>query len=183
MKTDKIENDKFVAFSYKVTDTDGNLLFETPESAPDTIVYGRTEGFATGLADALYGLKEDDCFSVTLPPEAAFGQREESLIFKLGPEVFSADGNIPASVKVDAILPMMTDTGQKIYGRVIEVTPEAVTMDFNHPFAGKTVTYEGKVIEVRSATEDEFNPGHCCGGCGGGGCSDSDCGGCGGGCH
>lgn len=62
MKTDKIEKDKFVAFSYKVTDPEGDLLFEAPEQAPDTIVYGRTEGMVPGLAAVLDGLKAGDGF-------------------------------------------------------------------------------------------------------------------------
>ncbi len=51
-------------------------------------------------------------------------------------------------------------------------------MDFNHPFAGKTVRYEGVIEEVREATPEELKPqgGGCCGGCGGGSCGDS-CGG------
>ncbi|MDE6772052.1 MAG: peptidylprolyl isomerase, partial [Muribaculaceae bacterium] len=68
---------------------------------------------------------------------------------------------------------------------------DKIKMDFNHPFAGLTVRYEGKVEEVRDATPEELQPSKGCGGGCGGGCdcgSEGDCAtGCGGGscgsCH
>ncbi|MDE7108923.1 MAG: peptidylprolyl isomerase, partial [Muribaculaceae bacterium] len=68
--------------------------------------------------------------------------------------------------------PMMTAEGYRVEGTVLEVG-DKIKMDFNHPFAGLTVTYKGEVDEVRDATPEELHP---VGGCGGG------CGGCGGGC-
>lgn len=93
------------------------------------------------------------------------------------------DGKMAVEVKVGGALDMMTNTGDIIRGLVTEVTPEYVSMDFNHPFAGKTVEFDGEVIEVRDATEEELHPKHSCG-CGGG-CShhgDNDSCGCGDGC-
>ena len=49
-------------------------------------------------------------------------------------------------------------------------------MDFNHPFAGKTVEFAGEVVEVRDATEEELHPHHGCGGCGCGKHQDDSCG-------
>ena len=73
-------------------------------------------------------------------------------------------------------------------GKVAEVREDIVVMDFNHPMAGKTLNFSGKVIEVREATEQELTDGlfgekkaHQ-GGCSGS-CSDDCCSGCGGGCH
>lgn len=184
MNNEKIDNGKFVAFSYKVTDPEGNLLFEATPQAPDTLVYGFTEGVVPGLQAALKGLGAGDKFELTLPPEAAFGQRNKDLVFNLPHDVFSADGSLPDSVKVDAVLPMVTDNGQKVYGRVTKITPTEVVMDFNHPFAGQTVTFNGKVEEVRPATDDEMHPKGCGGCCGGGGGCGSDCGsGCESGCN
>ena len=72
---------------------------------------------------------------------------------------------------------MMTNTGEIVSGRVVKVTPEIVEMDFNHPFAGKTVDFEGEIIEVRDATDDELHPKHACGcGCSHHGGCDDGCG-------
>lgn len=180
MITDTVKDGRFVAFAYKVTDSEGNLLFEATEKAPDTIIFGKTEGLVPGLAAAMAGLKAGDKFEVTLPPDAAFGQYDPKEILELPVDIFSADGTLPDSVKVGAVLPMRTAEGYIMHGKVIDIKPDKVTMDFNHPFAGKTVTFKGKIIEVRPATEEELHPrcGGCCGG--GGNCGDGD-GNCGGG--
>ena len=78
---------------------------------------------------------------------------------------------------------MMTAEGYRILGRVLEVTDKHVRMDFNHPFAGLTVRFDGRIEQVREATPDEIKPagGGCCGGgCGSHGCDEGSS--CGGGC-
>ncbi len=72
---------------------------------------------------------------------------------------------------------MMTADGYRINGLVTKVTDDKVTLDFNHPLAGKDVRFKGKIITVRDATPEELQPQHHCGcGCGGGSCSDGECG-------
>ena len=186
-----ISNGKFVAFSYKVTDNDsGRVLFEASENAPDAMVYGVSQEVIPGLVETLKGLQAGDKFSVTLPPEVAFGHRSEDNVIEVPVEAFMRDGQIAEEVVVNATLPMMTAEGYTVTGTVKEIGDKAVVMDFNHPFAGLTVNFEGQVQEVRPATEEELNPKHggCCGGCGGcgchdGGCGDGSCGDGGCGCH
>ncbi|MDE6813970.1 MAG: peptidylprolyl isomerase, partial [Duncaniella sp.] len=72
--------------------------------------------------------------------------------------------------------PMMTADGFRITGKVLEVGPDQVVMDFNHPLVGKDLRFKGKVITVRDATAEELHPTSCGGGCCGGGCGDSGCG-------
>lgn len=160
----------FVAYSYKLyNDADGSLLFEAKPDAPDVMVYGVSHEIVPGLIEAMKGLGEGDRFGVTLPPEAAFGQRSEDNVVSLEREIFERDGELAEEVKVGADLPMMTAEGYRILGRVVEIDDTHVKMDFNHPFAGMTVRYEGKIEQVREATPDELKPSCGCGGCGGGG--------------
>lgn len=179
----KIEPGMFVEYSYKLTDADtGKLLFETPKDAPDQMVFGTTEAVVPGLIAAIDGLKAGDKFEVTLPMEAAFGPRTDENILELDKQIFMQDGKLAEEVKVGADLPMMTAEGYRVLGKVLEIG-DKVKMDFNHPFAGMAVTYNGVIEEVRPATEDELHPTSGCGGCGGcGGGSCGDHGGCGDGC-
>lgn len=177
---------KFVTYSYKLyNDANGELLFEATSKAPDEMVYGVSQEVVSGLVATLKDLGKGDKFDVTLPPVAAFGDRSPEYELTLDPQIFMRDGKLAEEVKVGAALPMMTAEGYRIEGRVTEIG-DKIKMDFNHPFAGMTVRYEGVVEDVREATPEELNPSTGCGGCGGGcgSCgSDSDSSGCcGGGC-
>ena len=73
---------------------------------------------------------------------------------------------------------MMSTSGQRLNGLVLEITDDVVKMDFNHPLAGENLFFKGQITEVREATDDELAAlvsGGC--GCGsGGGCGSGDCG-------
>lgn len=179
-QNETIGTGKFVAYSYKLyNDADGSLLFETPSEAPDTMIYGVTQEVVPGLIAAVKGLSGGDKFSVTLPPEAAFGERFEDNVVELDKDIFRRDGQLVAEVTVGAELPMMTQEGFMIKGKVLAITDEHVKMDFNHSFAGLTVRYDGVIDEVRDATPEELQPQHGCGcGCHGGCDHDHDHDGC-----
>ena len=167
---------KFVAYSYKLyNDANGELLFETPKDAPDVMVFGVSQEVVPGLVAAMEGLGKGDKFEVVLPPVAAFGDRNPELEMELDKSIFTRDGKLAQEVKVGAMLPMMTAEGFRVEGKVIDITPDKVKMDFNHPFAGLTVRYDGVIDLVRDATPEEMIPSCGCGGCCGGG-SGEDCG-------
>ena len=173
-KEEKVGPGKFVTYSYKLyNDKDGKLLFETPADAPDFMVFGMTPGIVPGLETAMEGLSKGDRFEVTLPPVAAFGDISPDYIIELDKEIFMRDGKLADEVKVGAKLPMMTADNLRVEGRVAEIGDDKITMDFNHPFAGLTVRYEGEIDGVRDATPEDIQPQGCCGGgCGGGNCGD-----------
>lgn len=181
---EKIGPGKFVAFTYRLIDADnGNVIFEAKTDAPDTMVWGLTDDIVPALQNTMSGLKEGDKFSVTLPPEVAFGERLDDNIITLPLATFERDGQVGQEVKVGAELPMLTEDGFTVRGRIISMNDHDVTMDFNHPFAGLTVKFDGEVTQVRDATPEELQPrqgcgcgcghdhgDHCCGGHGDCGC-------------
>lgn len=176
---EKVGPGKFVEYSYKLyNDSDGKLLFETPTDSPDVMVFGQTPGIVPGLEAVMEGLAKGDKFEVVLPPAAAFGDPSPDYIMELDKEIFMRDGKIADEVKVGAMLPMMTADNLRVEGRVTEIG-DKIKMDFNHPFAGLTVRYEGIINEVRDAKPEDFAPKGCCGGgcggCAGGTCGDSCC--------
>lgn len=172
-----------VAYKYKLYNVaDKSLLFETPQDAPDMMVYGVSQEVVPGLIATLKDMKAGDRFEVELPPEAAFGQRYPENVVKLEKEIFMRDGKLVDEVVEGAMLPMMTAEGFRVQGRVLRISDKEVEMDFNHPFAGLTVRFDGEICDVREATPEELKPTEGCCGCGGG-CHDSEDGcGCGGGC-
>ncbi len=186
---ESIEPGKYVELGYDLYEVvEGGadkLVHQTDASDPEKIIFGVTRGMIVPLEKAIEGLKPGERFDVTVKAAEAFGPHDPEQIVELDHDLFVVDGKFDDEmVKVGALVPMMTADGYRINGKVISVTPEKVTMDFNHPLAGKDVRFSGSIITVREATPEELQPAHGCGGCGcgcncdGDSCGDS-CGGCG----
>lgn len=185
---EKIEPGKFVEFAYnlyEVTPEGEDLVYQTPDDSPETIIFGVTEGVFVPLEKALEGLKPGDKFDVKAKPAEAFGEYDPERVVELEKQIFEVDGKFDTEmVKAGAMLPMLNAYGQQMIGRVVEVGDKTVKMDFNHMLAGKDVRFEGVVKAVREATPEELHPAHSCcggcgcydGGCGNGGCNDGGCG-------
>ncbi|MDX5444134.1 MAG: peptidylprolyl isomerase, partial [Hymenobacteraceae bacterium] len=75
--------------------------------------------------------------------------------------IFEVDGEInDEMLQPGNFIPMADQEGNQLQGQVVEVTDEAVIMDFNHPLAGKDMFFKGKVEKVREATQEEIDHGH-----------------------
>ena len=183
---------KYVELGYDLYQVDAygteTLVHQTNPEDPERIIYGVTEGVIRPLEQALEGKSVGDAFDVKATADEAFGQPDPEAIMSLDKEIFVVDGKFDAEhIRPGATVPMMTADGFRINGLVTEVSSDKVTMDFNHPLAGKAVRLVGKVVAVRDATPEELHPAQGCGcshcgdgNCGDGECGDGECGGC---CH
>lgn len=191
---EKIEPGKYVEIVYDLykINPDGTeeLVHQVDESDPEAFVYGIVRGLVAPLEKDLEGKSAGDTFDVTATSAESFGERSDDYISTLDKSIFEVDGKFDEEmVKVGNSLPMMTADGMRIIGTVLDVTPNEVKIDFNHPLAGSSVRLKGRVKTVRDATDQEVKMAAeggcgCNGGCGCGEGSDgSDCGGCCGGCQ
>lgn len=179
----KIEPGKYVEMLYKLSvrqpDSDEEMIYESDPKQPERLVFGVTRGLLPALEKALPGLEEGGTFDITATPDEAFGPYDPEQVATLDRDVFLIDGKFDEEHIVPGVeVPMMTADGYRIDGKVLEVTPTHVKVDFNHPLAGKDVRFVGTVTTVRDATPEELHPAEGCGcGCSGG-CSsdDSSCG-------
>lgn len=188
---EKIKPGKYVELGYDLyqVNPDGSekLMHQTDADDPEKIIFGVTRGVIEPLEKAIDGLEPGGEFDIKVEAAKAFGPHDPEQVATLPRDIFEIDGKFDEkTITPGAVLPMMTADGFRINGVVVDVTPENVVMDFNHPLAGKDVRFKGKIIAVRDATEEELKPQSGCGcGCDGGGCSDgscdcgSDCGSCG----
>ena len=192
---EKIQPGKYVELGYDLYEVaaDGSqkLVHQTDVEDPEKFVFGVTRGMIAPLEKAVEGLEAGSEFDIIVKCDEAFGPHDPEHVVTLERDIFVVDGKFDdKTIKPGALVPMMTDDGFRINGLVKAVSTEDVTMDFNHPLAGKDVRFAGKILTVRDATPEELQPMHGCGcGCGdcGDGCGDDcDCGddhcGCGG-CH
>ena len=186
----KITANKYVAVTYDLHVGDGDereLMEKATADRPLKFVFG-TGMMIPAFETALDGLEIGSTFDFSITPENAYGEYSEDNVLELPKNIFEVDGKFDAEmVKEGNTLPMMDSNGNRLMGSVLEVKPDVVVMDFNHPLAGETLHFKGTVLEVHEATADEIAQlcqpaGGCgggCGSCGGGGdsCGDS-CGGC-----
>jgi FKBP-type peptidyl-prolyl cis-trans isomerase SlyD len=114
--------------------------------------------FESNLAGKTVG----DTVSFKVAPENGYGIRNEQDIVSVPSESFKdAEGNMDTNmIKVGNVLPMMDDQGHQFQGIVVEITEDAVIMDFNHPMAGKELNFTVTVADVRAATAEELEHGH-----------------------
>ncbi len=183
---EKIQPGKFVELGYDLYEVapDGaqTLVHQTDVNDPEKLIFGVTPGVIVPLEKAIEGLSKGEKFDITVKAADAFGPVDPDQVVELEKEIFEVDGKFDSEmVKPGAAVPMMTADGYRVMGRVMEVTPTHVKMDFNHPLAGKDVRFNGEILAVREATPEELAPAHGCGGCGcGGDCGEGGCGdGCG----
>ena len=180
---DKQQN-KYIAVAYKLYTVE-NGTKELVEEATAERPFQFISGFGITL-DAFeaktIGLAKDEEFSFELSKDEAYGDSDPAHILDLDREMFCINGHFDHEhIFKDAIVPLQNEDGNRFYGRVLDLNEEKVKMDLNHPLAGKTLCFEGTVLESREATNSEIEAmvkrlsGEGCGcGCGCDDCDDCD---------
>jgi FKBP-type peptidyl-prolyl cis-trans isomerase SlyD len=93
---------------------------------------------------------------VVVTPEEGYGTKREDLIITVPREHWS----LPETVGVGEIVELQSDAGQRLPARIVDMKPEAITLDANHPLAGEALHFEITLVSVRPATEEEVEHGH-----------------------
>jgi len=101
------------------------------------------------------GKKEGDQFQVTLPPEKAYGLRNEESIQRIPIKHLATKGKLQKGMAVK----VNTDKGMRDV-TVVKVGRFNVDVDTNHPLAGLTLTFDISIEEVRDAEAEELAHGH-----------------------
>lgn len=177
----KITPNKYVAVIYDLNVGEGDereLMERATVELPLKFIFG-TGMMIPAFEQNLDGLEEGDSFQFTIEPADAYGDYIEENVVDLPKDIFKVNGKFDAEmIKEGNTVPMMDAEGNHMNGSVLEVKEDIVVMDFNHPLAGETLHFTGKVIDVHEPTAKEIAdltaPAEGCGGC--------DCNNCGGGC-
>ena len=97
-----------------------------------------------GFENAVEGITVGDKKSVTIPPEEAYGPRQEQLIQDV-PRNRLPDGITPT---VGMELQSQNENGQVMQFSVTAVDEESITVDGNHPLAGKALSFDVELVEI-----------------------------------
>ncbi len=154
----KIEKDKVVSLVYELRENspEGRVIETVEQERPMTFIFGSGR-LLQEFEEKLESLTEADNFAFTLDPASAYGERREDLIIDIPLTVFHKDGVVDENIcQVGNEVPMMDREGNHINGVINEIGDTHVKMDFNHPMAGIGLSFSGRILEVREASEAEL---------------------------
>lgn len=151
----KIAKDTVVSVNYELFDSSGELLEKVEEQI--SYLHGGYDGIFPLVEEALHSKSVGDKISVTMQPDDAFGEYDHSLV-EVEPRS-SFPKEVAVSMQFEGA-PEASDDEDFLLFTVVEVTDDEVTVDGNHPLAGKTLTFNCTVTGVRKATAEELEHGH-----------------------
>ncbi len=150
----KIERGRVVSVHYTLRDEDGKEIESSGGHEPLAYLHGYGQ-LISGLEKALDGESAGLKTKVTVAPHDAYGEKDPNAIIRAAREDFPEGLDLTPGAEVQAETP-----DGPITFVVISVDEKEAVLDANHPLAGKTLTFDVEVVEVRSATPEEITHGH-----------------------
>jgi FKBP-type peptidyl-prolyl cis-trans isomerase SlyD len=152
----KAEKDKVVTFHYHLTDEAGAKVDSSHDRAePMTILFGHGQ-IIPGLEQAMDGHEAGDKFEVKVPPEQGYGERREDFTQRV-PKKYFRDGD---HLKPGDATVLSVQGGGYRQVVVLKVGSSVIDVDLNHPMAGKTLSFDIEITDVRDASAEEIEHGH-----------------------
>jgi len=144
-----VEQNKVVSFVYSIVDASGELLEQS--DLPISYVHGGKHDLFEKVEQGLAGAVVNDTVEVSLTAEEGFGPHDPDLTYTDSIE------NVPEEFRsVGAEVEMMNDQGDSRKFTVTRIEDGKLTVDGNHPMAGKVITFRIKVTDIRDATAEEI---------------------------
>lgn len=133
-----------VKIEYKGT-LDNGTVFDSSEKYGKLLEFEVGAGqVIPGFESAVMGMSKGEEKEITLEPSEAYGEPNPKLVKDVPRSQFPKDQEIKAGMMLLIGLP----NGKRIPAKISKVTPETVTIDLNHPLAGKRLNFKFKLIEI-----------------------------------
>lgn len=132
-----------VLIHYTGTLEDGTEFDSSRGGDPLRFTVGQGE-VIPGFEDAVSGMDAGETKTFTIPADDAYGQRRDDLVMQVGLDQFPPE----IDFAVGQQYPVEVAEGQVIMVRVIDLDAGTVTLDANHPLAGKDLTFSIEVVAV-----------------------------------
>ena len=149
-----IERDRVVSFHYTLSEQGGDMSESSLGGEPLTMLFGYGNVIA-GVENALAGHVAGDRMSVQVAPEDGYGERRDGNVRRV-PKKHVPN---PKRLKPGDRTTLTTEQGQHDV-TVVKVGRTVVDVDLNHPLAGRTLSFDIEVLDVRAADEEEIAHGH-----------------------
>lgn len=149
-----VSADKVVGIDYTLKDDSGEVLDTSAGGEPLPYLHGKGQ-IVEGLEKALEGKTVGDEVEISVPPQEGYGPVDDAKKFSLPKDRFDFE------VKPGDIVQAQLPNGHAVPIQVVAVADDgSVTLDGNHPMAGKTLHFKVTVMSIRDATEDELSQTH-----------------------
>jgi FKBP-type peptidyl-prolyl cis-trans isomerase SlyD len=149
-----IEKNRVVMLHYTLRDEQGAVIDSSSGRGPLSYLHGKGN-IILGLEQALAGKSAGDKLDVTVAPEQGYGRRDDRLVQIVPRTRFGEASELKPGMQVRA----SGSQGARLV-TVVRVERDFVTVDGNHPLAGRTLHFSVEVAEVRKATHEEVSHGH-----------------------
>lgn len=150
MTNQRINKNKYVEFTYSITDENSEIIESV--TIPVGYAYGGEQQIFKQVETAIEGLAAGEKASVELPAGEAYGQYEPAMIFT------DDLANMPPQFqKIGAQIEMQNENGESKVFIVTEIDDKTITVNGNHPMAGKKTVFNIAIVSVRDATLEEIN--------------------------
>ncbi len=150
----QIADNTVVQFNYSLKNEDGKVLETNAGEDPVAYLHGH-KNMMVGVENSLAGKSQGDSFEVTLPAAETYGEYLENQEQRVSVKHLQG----AKKWKAGMVAVLNTEHGHRQV-TVLKVGKFMVTIDTNHPFAGKTLTFDMEVVAVREATQEEQAHGH-----------------------
>lgn len=150
----EIMDGRVATIHYTLTDDDGVVIDRSTPEAPLSYLHG-AGNIVPGLEQALTGKQQGDTVQADVPPEKAYGPRHEQLVQQVAKTAFPEGASVVPGMQFEA----RSERGPMVV-MVTEVGENQVTIDGNHPLAGRNLHFAVEVADVREPTAEELNHGH-----------------------
>ena len=141
-----VKEGSIVKVMYEGILADGSVFDRSEEGQPLEFTAGRGE-VIPGFDKAILGMKLNEVKEFTVPPEEAYGQRNEALFRKVTPSFFPDD----MTLQLNMMLNLQDQNGRPFPGTITEITEDSITIDLNHPLAGKELTFKVEIVGMEQA--------------------------------
>jgi FKBP-type peptidyl-prolyl cis-trans isomerase SlyD len=155
----KIEKHTVPSLTYTLR-VDGEIIEVADVDQPLVYLHGANM-MIPGFEKEMQGLEIGASFDFKVSADQGYGDIMPDAVVELPKTNFMIDGVFASEmIYVGATVPMQDQNGHPLRGTVAALTDVTVTMDFNHPLAGKELHFTGDVIDVRKADQHEIEHGH-----------------------
>lgn len=153
MSKNTVEDGLVVSLAYTLKDGEGNILDVATREDPLLYLHG-ANNLLPPVEKELVGKSIGDRAEVTLTPEEGFGEYEPKHVQRVERSLFPDE-------EIQVGMPYIVESeGSVMQFFVKEVTETEVLLDGNHPYAGKTLSFDVTVAAIRGATAEELDHGH-----------------------